>query len=178
MLPSATGTQEHDTARRRAYWQSEMERAFQTQAAMREYPVEECGEGFVSIPEGMDAAGLEVEFSQTRVANSFERLYYIRESLLPDLVAIARDMNDRGWTLRIEEGFRTVEMQRALITSPEAFAAIVSCCAWECGQDEPPADLVFRRAQCLVVVRACSKSRFGSGGFSLRGDGPGGCTQV
>ena len=29
-----------------------------------------------------------------------------------------------------------------------------------------------------AVIRACSKSRFGSGGFSLRGDGPGGCTQV
>ena len=28
------------------------------------------------------------------------------------------------------------------------------------------------------VIRAYSKSRFGSGGFSLRGDGPGGCTQV
>ena len=28
------------------------------------------------------------------------------------------------------------------------------------------------------LARACSKSRFGSGGFSLRGDGPGGCTQV
>ena len=67
------------------------------------------------------------------------------------MVAIAGDMNDRGWTLRIEEGFRTVQMQRALITSPEAFAAIVRCCAWECGLDEPPADLVFRRAQCLVA---------------------------
>ena len=81
----------------------------------------------------------------------YNSLYYIRESLLPDLIAIAKDMNDRGWTLRIEEGFRTVQMQRALITSPEAFAAIVRCCAWECGHDEPPADLVFRRAQCLVA---------------------------
>ena len=36
-----------------------------------------------------------------------------------------------------------------------------------------------RLGQCdPTVVRACSKSRFGSGGFSLRGDGPGGCTQV
>ena len=86
---------------------------------MREYPVEECGEGLVSIPDRMDAEGVDVEFSETRIANSFERLFYIRESLLPDLVSIARDMNDRGWILRIEEGFRTLQMQKALITSPE-----------------------------------------------------------
>ena len=119
MNDPATGTPPEDATRRRDYWQSEMEHAFTTQAAMREYPVEECGEGLVSIPDGMDAEGVDVEFSETRIANSFERLFYIRESLLPDLVSIARDMNDRGWILRIEEGFRTLQMQKALITSPE-----------------------------------------------------------
>ena len=107
-----------DAARRRAYWQSEMERAFETQAAMRKYSVEECGEGFVSIPDGMIAAGLEVQFSETRIAGTFERLFYIRESLLSSLVSIAREMNGRGWALRIEEGFRTMDMQRAPAPRP------------------------------------------------------------
>ena len=151
MYQPATEAPAAAAARRRAYWQSAMERAFETQAAMRTQQVEECGEGLASIADGIAAAGLEVQFSETRIAGSFPRLFYIRESLLPPLVAIAREMNDRGWILRIEEGFRTIEMQRALITSPEAFAAIVRCCAWESARQVPPADLVFRRAQCLVA---------------------------
>ena len=35
-----------------------------------------------------------------------------------------------------------------------------------------------RTQRRIHLARACSKSRFGSGGFSLRGDGPGVCTQV
>ena len=117
MDQSATEAPTAGAARRRAYWQAAMGRAFETQAAMRKQQVEECGEGLASIAAGMDAAGVEVQFSETRIAGSFPRLFYIRASLLPHLVAIARDMNDRGWILRLEEGFRTIEMQRALITS-------------------------------------------------------------
>ena len=73
-----------------------MERAFKTLAAIHECPVPECGEGLVSFPDGMRAEDLTVEFSQTKIANSFERFFDIRQSLLPDVVSIARVMNDRG----------------------------------------------------------------------------------
>lgn len=53
--------------------------------------------------------------------------------------------------MRIEEAFRNVQMQRTLITSPEVFDGIVTCCAWESGLARPRADLVFRRSQCLVA---------------------------
>ena len=52
------------------------------------------------------------------------------------------------------------------------------------GDNEAPRFSVQVRRNSVIgdllelVIRACSKSRFGSGGFSLRGDGPGGCTQV
>ena len=88
---------------------------------LRDYPCEESGEALGSIPDAMSAADVEVLFSDTLIAGDLERMFLVRERLLPDLVSIAREMNARGWILKFEEGFRTREMQTRLGRSPEAF---------------------------------------------------------
>ena len=60
-------------------------------------------------------------------------------------------MNDRGWMLKIEEGYRTREMQTQLARAPAVFDMIVQTCRRECGGSVPPLDLVARRAMCLVA---------------------------
>ena len=60
----------------------------------------------VSLPEAVWAEGVQVEFSRTKIARDYDRLFYLREGLIPDFIAVAREMNHRGWTLKVEDGFR------------------------------------------------------------------------
>ena len=140
-----------DESARVAFWIEYMERSYALQQAMIKYPLAESREPFASIPDAAQAAGVDVRFSTTRLAGQFERIFYIRESLIPDLMAIARDMNARGWILKIEDGYRTRRMQTALGRAPAVFDQIVRACIRECGGQTPPVDLVFRRSMCLVA---------------------------
>ncbi len=128
-----------------------MERSHALLSEMTRYPLEECGEGLASIPEAVERAGVEMTFSETKLADRFDRIYFIREQLIESLIAIGHDMNERGWVMRIEEGFRTRRMQTALAIQSNAFDRIVASCVWECGGERPPLDLVQRRSMVLIA---------------------------
>ena len=141
----------HDEVARVAFWVEYMEQSYALAEAIMRHPLQESREGFASIPAAAEEAGVDLRFSTTRLAGQFERLFFIRESLIPDLMAIARDMNARGWVLKIEDGYRTRQMQTALGRAPAVFDRIVQACIRECGGGRPPVELVFRRAMCLVA---------------------------
>jgi len=136
----------HDEAARVAFWVEYMEQSYALTEAIMRHPLQESREGFASIRAAAEAAGVEVRFSTTQLAGTFERLFVIRESLIPDLMAIARDMNARGWLLKIEDGYRTREMQTALGRAPAVFDRILQSCIRECGGRRPAVELVSRRA--------------------------------
>jgi len=138
-------------AARRAYWKEQLELGYGMVEELMAYPVEECGEGFASIREAADAAGVEMLFSDTKIAGDLNRIFYLRESLVADVVSIGKAMNRRGWILKIEEGFRSLEMQGALVRKPSVFDSILQKCVWECGGEMPSTELVFRRAMVLVA---------------------------
>ena len=100
-------TQRDDEESRRDYWIKQMESAYGFMDKMLDYPVEECGEPLVSLPQLVRTEGLSVQFSHTKLAENHERLFYLRRGLIEDFTATSREMNDRGWTLRVEDGFRS-----------------------------------------------------------------------
>jgi D-alanyl-D-alanine dipeptidase len=136
---------------RRQFWTEHMERSHELLDSMAAYEVRESGEGMDPIREAADADGVEILFSETKIAGRLDRIFYIRKGLMPDLMAIAREMNERGWILKIEESFRTREMQTELGRAPAVFDMIVRSCWWECGGKTPPLDLLGRRATCLIA---------------------------
>lgn len=138
-------------AARRAYWAEQMQAGYELVQKVLPYEVRECGEPLVSIPDAAHAAGIEMLFSDTKIAGELERIFYIRQGLIDDVLAIGRAMNQLGWILKIEDGFRTLEMQRQLVRKPELFDAILAKCIWENGGVVPPAELVFRRAIVLIA---------------------------
>jgi D-alanyl-D-alanine dipeptidase len=139
-----------DTARR-AYWAEQMELGYQVVEQLITFPVEECGEPFASLPDAAAAAGVEMLFSNTKIAGDLDRIYFMRESLVQDVVTIGREMNERGWILKIEEGFRTLEMQRQLVRKPAVFDAILKKCIWENGDQLPSTEMLARRAIVMVA---------------------------
>jgi D-alanyl-D-alanine dipeptidase len=141
----------NDETARRGYWAELMEAGYDVVERVLAFEVDECGEPLASIPDEAAEAGVEMLFSTSKIAGDLERLFFIRQGLVQPLLAAARAMNDRGWVLKIEDGYRTLDMQAQLGRKPEVFDAILRKCIWECGGTLPTAELVFRRAAVLVA---------------------------
>ena len=140
-----------DDAARRAYWAAQMELGYAFVERLLEFPVAECNEGFASIREAARSSDVEILFSDSKIAGDLDRVYYMRESLIDDVLAIGHDMNDLGWVLKIEDGFRSLEMQRTLVRKPEVFDSILQKCIWESSGAIPSVEFVFRRAIVMVA---------------------------
>ena len=137
-------------AARRAYWAEQMEAGYELVQRILPFDVKECGEGLADIRAEAEESGVAMLFSDSKIVDDLERIFYIREGLVYDLIAVGRDMNERGWLLKIEDGYRTRDMQSRLGRKPEVFDSIVQKCEWEHGGTPPP-ELVFRRALVLVA---------------------------
>ena len=148
---TTTHDQQADDDARRAYWTEQFELGDAFVQKLLAFPVNECGERLASLPEAAAAAGVEIAFSDTPIAEDLARVHFLRESLVREIVVIGRDMNRRGWILKIEDAFRSLEMQRRLVRKQGIFDAIVARCAWEIGGTVPSPEFVFRRAIVLVA---------------------------
>lgn len=146
-----SGTHKTDDAARRAYWTEQMQLGYEVVQKMLASEVRECGERFASIPDAAAAANVEMQFSTSKIAGNLDRVFYMRESLAREVVIIGREMNERGWILKIEDGFRSLEMQGQLVRKPELFDTILKKCIWENGGQTPPVEMVFRRAIVLIA---------------------------
>jgi len=144
--------QRPDEEERRAYWTAQLEEAYAFMDAVKDVPYEDCGEVLVSLRDAVRDAGVEVAFSEKPVGNNRERLFYMREGLIEYFAAVAREMNERGWVLKVEDGYRTVAIQTELGMQPNVFPTIVRKIIWEEGGKIPPLDKIFRRLTCLVAT--------------------------
>ncbi len=128
-----------------------MEEAYAFNRRLFDYPVEECGEPVGSLPEAAREAGVEVVFSETPHVNGLPRLFWLREGLIPAWLAAAREMNERGWVMRVEDAYRTLEMQKHLARQEYTFDVVVRMLRWELGGADPPLDLLVRRLAALIA---------------------------
>jgi D-alanyl-D-alanine dipeptidase len=140
-----------DEAARRSYWAEQMEQGYAIVQKLIEFPVNECGERFASIPDAAAAANVEMLFSTSKIAGDLDRVYFLRESLVRDVITIGREMNERGWILKIEDGFRSLEMQRQLVRKPSVFDTVLKKTMWELGGEIPTPEMMFRRAIVLTA---------------------------
>lgn len=131
-----------------------MEAAYEWMEAMAKYSVCECGEPIVSLRDVASEAKVEVEFSTTKIVNDLDRIFALRAGLINDFLGIAREMNQRGWVLKVEDGYRTVAMQKQLGRMPSLFDAILKRSIWECQGEVPTADFILRRVTGLCATSA------------------------
>ena len=142
-----------DQAARRAYWIEQMEAAHDFMSRVLDYPVQECGEPLVSLPAASAAAGVEVAFSESLMAGRHPRLFYLREGLIPAFVGAAGALNARGWTLKVEDGYRSRAMQRDGALQPRVLDVVLQKVIWETGGQVPTPELLFRRLSVLAATR-------------------------
>jgi len=136
---------------RRAYWRDRMDEAFSFMQNMRTYPFEESQEGMVSLLELVD--GIEIEFSSTKINETFPRQFFIRQGLADSFRALAKEANSLGWVVKVEDGYRTPEMQRALSHSNILFDTILKRVIWEGNGQIPSPELMLQRVSALIATR-------------------------
>lgn len=61
-------------------------------------------------------------------------------------------MNELGWVLRVEDGYRTREIQKYLGLTPKVFDAVLQRVMWELGGKVPSPEFMFRRCSALVAT--------------------------
>jgi D-alanyl-D-alanine dipeptidase len=144
---------QNDGATRRAFWAQQMDTAYDFMVQMRTYPVEECGEKLRLMTEAAEEAKVEVEFSTSKIAGDLDRVFFLREGLIDGFIGAAREMNERGWILKIEDGFRTLEMQTALSRKPNVFDAILKSTMWELNGEKPSPEFLLKRLSVLTATR-------------------------
>jgi zinc D-Ala-D-Ala dipeptidase len=143
-----------DEERRRSYWTEQMEAAYRFMAAVQEHPVAESGEPLASIPDAVRAAGVKVQFSPLPHVRGLPRLFYLRAGLMADFLGAAAELNARGWALRVEDGYRTREMQKYNALRPEIFPIVLQKVRWELAGKEPDLGLFRRRLAALIAMNA------------------------
>ena len=150
MNPPASLTDEKG---RRQYWTEQTEAAYEFMfEKILPYPVAECGERFVSLVDAARSAGLEVLFSSRKHVRGLDRLYYLRQGQIAGFLGAAREMNERGWVMRVEDGYRTREMQKYLGRTPEVFDAMLKCVIWELAGEVPTPEFMFRRCSAMIAT--------------------------
>ena len=142
-----------DEVARRAYWTQQLEAAYAFMfESILPYPVVECGEPFVSLREAAAQADVVVAFSSLKHVNDLDRLFYLREGQIPNFVGAAKKMNELGWVLRVEDGYRTREIQKYLGLTPKVFDAVLQRVMWELDGKVPSPEFMFRRCSALVAT--------------------------
>ena len=142
-----------DEVARRAYWTQQLEAAYAFMfESILPYPVVECGEPFVSLREAAAQADVVVAFSSLKHVNNLDRLFYLREGQIPNFLGAAKKMNELGWVLRVEDGYRTREIQKYLGLTPKVFDAVLQRVMWELEGKVPSPEFMFRRCSALVAT--------------------------
>lgn len=128
-----------------------MDEAYEFMMRALEAPVDECREPLASLEKVVAERDVKVLFSQSDIVPGMKRQFYLRKNLIPSFLNAARELNNRGWMLIVEDGYRTTTMQKKLSLLPQVFDAVIQRCFWEHG-DLPPVDLVRRRLAALTAA--------------------------
>ncbi len=141
-----------DDEARRLFWAEQMDAAFLFMQKVALLPVNECGEPMASLAEAARNADVEVLFSERPAPAGSKRLFYLRKGLIAPFLDIARDMNRRGWLLKVEDAYRTVETQKRLAVQEYVFDVILTRMLWELKGRPPTVQEMLRRVSALVAT--------------------------
>ena len=158
----------------RTYWIEQMEAAHGFMQRLLEYPLVECGEPLTSLAEAAQAAGVEIVFAEGKKLGMFERIFSVRRSLVEPLVRVAEALLKRGYVLRVEDAYRSPDVQARGAGSAYAVGHVLEKVRWELGDRTPTAELVFRRlAAWTATTLKLANHTFGSAVdvMLLRSDG-------
>jgi D-alanyl-D-alanine dipeptidase len=119
-----------------------------------EHPVTDDAEPLVGLRSMAIEAGVRLAFGESPRRRVRPRLYFVRRTLAEPILAAASDFASNGYTLVIEDAFRTREMERELTASDRVlgqFAAMIRAA-------DPTASPTRIVRRLSAVAPACPKT--------------------
>ena len=129
----------------RKYWTEQMDAAYLFMERLLEYPVAECGQPLACLRNRARQADVEIAFAPGKKLGMFERIFHFRTSLLDPLLAAGQAFLRRGYVLKIEDGYRSPDVQKRGARSEYAVRSVFEKVRWELDGGVPSAELLFRR---------------------------------
>ena len=137
---------------RRDYWRETMEAGYDFMMQIMDYPVRECLESLVSLPEVLKGTGIEVRFSRRQLTKAQLPIFRLRSGLIKNFLSMAEAMNRQDWVLRVEEAYRTREMQNPLNRKETVLEETIRRLLWEKNGQELTPEFIFRRLTVLITT--------------------------
>lgn len=137
---------------KRQFWIKKMDAAYEFMNKIKKIPVQEKCEPMVSILEAVSGTGIKVQFSNSKINQQESRIFFLRENIIPSLLQLSRELNNRGYILKIEDAYRSPEMQKALGKSIAVFDLILSRTIWENEGAIPEPAQLFKRISALIAT--------------------------
>ena len=78
------------------------------------YPLEESHEELVPIKEAFTEINIEIYYSDKKKSFEGPKEFYIRKRLISKLISAAKEMNNYGMILKIEDSYRSLNEQKEL----------------------------------------------------------------
>lgn len=129
-----------------------MEAAYAFMQRLLEYPLAECSETLAAVPDAARAAGVRIEFPAGLKLGSLERVFALRRSLVPRLLAIAEALLRQGLVLKLEDAYRSLDVQRRGACCDFILKGVLAKVRWELNGGEPTAELLQRRIAVLTAT--------------------------
>ncbi|MFC1608145.1 M15 family metallopeptidase, partial [Candidatus Latescibacterota bacterium] len=148
-----------------SYWQTSMDAGQDFMDQVTDYPVDECDERMFPLHNLVAEAGVEVAFSDTKILPGLDRLFWLREGLVTQFIAAAREMNRIGWMLKIEDAYRSRAMQKGLALKQGLFDTVMTRLMWENGGTLPSQEVI--RDRLGVLIARCPKTGTHMSGSAL-----------
>lgn len=129
-----------------------MEMGYKFMTEILHYDVCDNREKLLYIPDYAKKAKVKIIFSKKKRTQVSFPLFYLREGIMKRFLCAAEEMNRQGWIMKIEDAFRTRQMQNPLNRTAETLKAIIKIILWETGGKIPDSEFIFRRLTVLIAA--------------------------
>ncbi|MCM8789185.1 MAG: hypothetical protein NC907_05285 [Candidatus Omnitrophica bacterium] len=139
-------------SKKRQYWTRQMEKGYRFMQKIMRYPVQESMEKLIDLQQAVKKSGVYVKFSSIARSTVSKPIFRIREGIVDSFLTAAEEMNKNGFLIKVEDAFRTRQMQNPLNRPEKVFDAIMKIIVWECNGKIPEPDFIFKRITVLIAT--------------------------
>ncbi len=129
-----------------------MEEAYSFMMGVSSYPVVESNEPMISLIDVVCSENIQVEFSQLPFPTGDARIFYLREGIIDNFIDAAKKMDNIGWIIKVEDGYRSSHMQREIALCEKVLNVIFKKIVWELKGVIPDVEHLLRRITALSAT--------------------------
>ncbi len=129
-----------------------MEAGYEFMQRILDYPVNESMEKLVDLKKVVKETGVKVRFSSVARSVVSKPVFRMRQGIIGNFLTAAQEMNKKGLIIKMEDAFRTRQMQNPLNRPQKVFDSIIKIILWECNGKIPEPEFIFRRLTVLIAT--------------------------